>query len=162
MTPLLSITEKTIASLLIVWAVLLGYFLTGGIMTLFEIGLIQPISLIAFIKLYHLFCLLPLLTIVAGLSLLFNTRFGWMLSLALLIINGLFFLIPTEKGKTMLNDGTSIILVSSLVLFSLILFYILVRPVFLNKYNPTRNTWLTIALIASFVLADKFILFLIS
>jgi hypothetical protein len=162
MTRLLSITEKTIASLLIAWAGLVCYFLIGGIWSLFEIGIIQPMPFVEFIKLYHLIFLLPLLTIVSGFSLLFNKKFGWTLSLASLIINGLFFLIPTEKGKSILTDGTSIIFFSSLAFLSLILFYILARPAFRNKYNATGKTWLIIALIAMLVLADRFILYLTS
>jgi hypothetical protein len=162
MTPLLSITEKTIASLLIAWAGLVGYFLVGGIWSLFEIGIIQPMPFGQFVKLYHLVFLLPLLTIVSGFSLLFNKKFGWTLSLASLIINGLFFLIPTEKGKSILTDEASIIFFCSLAFLSLILFYILVRPAFRNKYNATRKTWLTIASIATLVLADRFILYLTS
>ncbi len=162
MTRLLLISEKAIASLLIAWAGLVSYFLIGGVWTLFEIGIIQPMPFVEFVKLYHLVFLLPLLTIVAGFSLLFNKKFGWTLSLASLIINGLFFLIPTEKGKSVLTDGASIIFFSSLAFLSLSLFCILVHPAFRTRYNATGKTWLTIAIIAILVLVDKFILYLIS
>ena len=162
MSRLLSITEKTIASFLIVWAGLVCYFLIGGIWSLFEIGIIQPMPFVEFVKLYHLIFLLPLLTTVAGFALLFNKKLGWTLSLASLIINGFFFLIPTEKGKSMLTDGTSVIFFSSLAFLSIVFFYILIRPAYRNKYNATKKNWLTIALIATIVLADRIILYLTS
>ena len=86
MTRFLSITEKTIASLLIVWAGLVCYFLIGGIWTLLDIGIIQPMPFLEFVRLYHLVFLLPALTIIAGSFLLFNKKLGWTLSLASLII----------------------------------------------------------------------------
>ncbi|MGZ4090718.1 MAG: hypothetical protein ACXVNO_08360 [Bacteroidia bacterium] len=160
MTTLLSITEKVIASLLIVWAILLCYFLIGGAWTLFELGVIQPMSTAEFVMSYHLILLLPLLTFIGGILLLFNKKSGWKLSLATLIINNLFFLIPSAKGKSVLTEKSLMIFVSALAFLSLLFFYILVRPAFRNKYNATSMTWLTIGIMAILVLADKLILYI--
>ena len=123
---------------------------------------IQPMVFMELVRLYHSLFLFSLLLITGGSLLLLGKRIGWTLSLASLITNGLFFLIPTTPGKSVLADSTLIWFFISLALVSFILFYILASPGFRNKYNGTRRTWLTVATIVALVLADKFMLFLTS
>jgi hypothetical protein len=162
MTRILLITEKAIASLLIVWAVFVCYFFVGGIWALFDLGILQPMPGIEAVRFYHLFVLFPILMIVGGLFLLLGRKAGWTLSLASLIINGLFFLVPAERGKSVLTDSMSIAIFLSVAVLSFILFYILLLPGFRIRYRATKRSWFIVAAIAFLLLADKVILYLTS
>lgn len=162
MTRTLLMTEKAIASLLIVWAAFICYFTVGGIWTLFALGFLQPMPVMDAVRLYHLFILFPILMTAAGFFLLFGRKTGWILSLASLIINGFFFLMPAEKGKSILTDSKSIAIFLSVGVLSFILFYILLLPGFRIRYKATKRNWFMVAGIAFLLLADKIILYLTS
>lgn len=148
--------------MLIVWGGLVLYTFINGVRFLFDFGLIPQLSFIQLFKKYHLILLLPTLTILGGLFLLFSKKIGWTISLIALLLNALLFFIPAENGKSMLTEQKMALAIFSLAILSLTTFYILTLPVYRNKYRASKKTWLAIALTTFMILIDKTILYLTS
>jgi Na+-translocating ferredoxin:NAD+ oxidoreductase RnfD subunit len=156
------IAEKVISTLLIIWGGLSLYFITVWVKSFFDLGLIEYVSFSKFCRNYHLIFLIPLVTLVGGTLLLFNKRIGWVISLITLLLNTMLSFIPVEKGKSIFDERSLILFFAFEAVLFLIMFCILVQPIYRNKYNSTKGTWWTIGLIALLILLDKTFLYLIS
>lgn len=162
MTRNLTIAERLISTVLILWGGITLYTLIRWIAALREMELIPYMSVTRFIVQYHLLLLLPLLTIVAGMLLLFNKKTGWTLSLIVLLSEALLILIPAGRRKSVFTDATTALVFSSIAFLSLALFCILALPAFRQKYTPTKATWWTVGLITVLLLVDKTLLYFLS
>jgi len=158
------ITEKIISLALIIWGGLLLYYSSRGILLVSDFVSIQDFSVWTTFKYYHLLFILPLATIIAGLLLLFDKRAGWTMALITLLLNALVFLIPKDKYTDNFNSNDNgliaFMLLSSIV--CLTTFAILLFKPFQVKYNPTKKTWWTIAIITSVILLDKTFIYWLS
>jgi hypothetical protein len=109
MTSCFTTVEKIISIILIIWGGLSLYVSIQSTYYLFDIGFKsgkitwQSISVFKVFKNYHLPFLLPVATTFAGIFLFVNKKIGWTTALITLLLNGLLFLIPTEKGKTIFD-----------------------------------------------------------
>jgi hypothetical protein len=158
------ITEKIISLALIIWGGLLLYYSSRGILLLSDFVSSQDFSVWTTFKYYHLLFILPLATIIAGLLLLFDKRTGWTMALMTLLMNAFVFSIPKDKYTNNFDLNSSGFIVSMLF-FSIVCltsFFILLRKPLQIKYNPTKKTWLTIAVLTLFILLDKTLIYLLS
>ena len=161
------IVERVIASILVVWA---GLVLYESIYTLYiDLNILQrlsssekfKISYLKILKNYHLSMLSPLLGLIGGVFLLFGKKIGWTFSLITSIISACFFAIDlfkifNQKG-IIFNSGNStlyIIVLISMTMFFLAIFFILVSKNFRIKYAPTKKLWFVISAIVLMLVAD--------
>ena len=162
-----TITEKTIASILIVLACLQLY---SGLSTLkfmldisFSLGQLtwDKISLTKIFKNYHLQTLLGLVTISGATLLLFNKKLGWILSAAVAVIQAIniILMLVIYKGSNYKKEGFSFVylLVGLIILFYLAAATLLVQKPFRNKYSPTNKSWLSILVLVLIFFIDKII-----
>ena len=162
MTPLLSITEKTIAVLLIAWGGIVLYTLISGISIITETSINSPFLNIELLKNFHPIFIFSIVTVCGGSLLLFNKKVGWIISITSLLLNIFFFLIPVEKGKNLFDDNISLLFYCGMSIVSLLSVHILVQPAFKDKYHATSKNWWTIASLTLLIMLDKTLLYLTS
>lgn len=158
------ITEKIISVALVIGGSLLFYSTSIGLFNLISILHSKDFSVVTTFKSFHIVFFLSLMTIFGGVFLFFNKRISWLISLITLILNGFIYLIPPNRHTHIFSSKhLDIILIRLLMTITcLTVFVILFQKPFLAKYNPTKKTWLTIALISFAIVFDRTLIFLFS
>ena len=168
MTLRLKVIEKIIAILLILWATFelfsifwtLNYFASTG----FEMKLLtwDNISYFKVFKNYHLNIIVPLLSIFSATYLLFRKRIGWILTIAVCLINiiGYFILILNLSGAyDSVNSSTFYFIHGVIIAIYLLFIFLLLQRPFKEKYSATNKMWLPILILIGIYLIDRIILF---
>jgi len=158
----LTITEKTVSTLLIIWGALLLYLSIEALRMALSFGFIQKDSIFNLLVVYHILVLIPVITVAGGTFLLFGKKLGWVVSLIASLLNAVNFLIPTEKGKSMFKNTQLLLTVVWLTIFSLLTFYILTLPAFRIKYKANSKNWWVIIITVLIIVIDKSISYLMS
>ena len=147
----LNLTEKIIAILIILWAAFelfstlwtLNYLVSTG----FEMKVLtwDNISYIKVFKNYHLNILVALLSIFAATFLLFRKRTGWILTIAVCLINVINYVILILNlngayGKV--NSPAFYFIHSVIILIYLFFIFLLLQRPFKDKYSASNKMWL--------------------
>ncbi|MES1181749.1 MAG: hypothetical protein ABUL44_03045 [Flavobacterium sp.] len=167
MTLPLKLIERIIAILLILWATFelfatfwtLNYFASTG----FEMKLLtwDNISYFKVFKTYHLNILVPLLSIFSATYLLLQKRTGWILTIAVCLINAISYVIFSLNltGTYDNLDNSTFYFVNGVIasIYLLFLFLLLQRP-FKDKYSASNKIWTPILIMTGIYLVDRIIL----
>ena len=164
MTRSWSIAEKIISITLLIWGGLLLCYSSRSVYYLLQLVSFKDLSVMTTVKNYYLIFLLPLATAIGGLLLLFGKRIGWIMSLITLFLNAVVFLIPNNRNDNSFNShsaSTKFYLLLIMICCLAALIVLLTKP-FRTKYQPTENTWLTIAIVLLVVVLEKTLVFYFS
>ena len=168
MTFRLNLIEKIIAIVVILWAVLelfstlwtLNYLTSTG----FEMKLLTwgNISFSKVFKNYHLNIIVPLLSIISAVFLVFHKRIGWILTITGCIINVISYTIlflNLTGAYDKINNSTYYLVNGVIIAINLLFIFLLLQRSFKDKYFATNKMWSPIIIITSIYLIDRIILF---
>jgi uncharacterized membrane protein len=156
MTFRVNLIEKIIAILLILWAAFelfctlwtLNYFASTG----FEMKFItwDNISYSKVFKNYHLNILVPLLSIFSAIFLLFRKRIGWILTIAVCLINAISYVIlilNLSGAYDKVNSSIFYFIHGVIISIYLLFIFILLQRPFKDKYSASNKMWLPILIL---------------
>jgi len=144
------ITEKIISFAVIIWGGFLLYLISTFLLFIFGRISWESLSLIKILKNFHFMFFLPLVTVVAGILLLFQRKIGWMMALIAVFLNPFIFLIPKDKNSNNFGSTESIIVGALIFLFCFGTFEILLFKPFRLKYKLAKAIVLQLLLLYSY------------
>ena len=117
---------------------------------------IENLSSIYFLKIFHLFFLIPVASLVAGVLLLLHKKTGWILCASVSLLFIFLTYIPVHGKSDYFNDMSKVaIWLISFSVFCLTIFITLLLKPFREKYKPTKTNWMIIFLIVGLVFLDR-------
>lgn len=154
------VTEKVLGVLITVWGCFVLYSMVNMFSEIVNSGFLatSKVTVSSMIRGNHLSTIVSLIGMFGGVSLLFNDKNGWLLSVIAAAMFALLLLISSKANSA---NGTlpyaanfkGYGLLS--ILFFIILVLLTLKP-FRIKYKPTAKNWMWIAIIIAVMMIDKF------
>ena len=163
----LTIIEKIISIFLILWAGLELFSIFYTLETIISFGLEQKfltwnnLSFSKIFKNYHLNILVSILSLFSAAFLLFQKRIGWILTIAVCIINIFSYLIPLlniNEAYNKINNSTFYLIGGILIAVFSTFITLLLQKGFRDKYYFSTKMCYTILIITSIYLTDRILL----
>lgn len=155
-----TVIEKVISTLLQAWALFYVYSLTSNLLGSTSIPGRPGMGGSVTFNMFHINYLMGILCFIGGIGLLYDKRWGWVLSVLTSLVFAGLMLVSARNGITAEKNDHMMRSVSYLVVAALFatIFLLLVQKPFRLKYKPNAVTWLLVVGAVIAVIIDKSVL----